>query len=170
MHIQWVMRIYGYSFLHRFPFFFSFLNRVDLFLLRLFLQNGVSIYATWVTIATLLNLTIVLVYRLNVEQVVACLIALSVLSLELLVFVILDMFVFERFLRYTFTTYLTVIWALSGSLAENWDPSRPHSIMSAVLLGLTVLLLFTKIVITAVNSQRKPLYVQEIIPTRTPGK
>ncbi|XP_071836441.1 uncharacterized protein [Apostichopus japonicus] len=143
-------------------------NKLDLFLFRLFLQNGVSIYATWCTIATLINLTIVLVYTVGLEQQVACLISLSVLALELVVFVALDMFVFERYLRYTFSTYLTVLWALSGSLAANWDPTKPHSIMSVILLGLTAILLVTKLVLTIINSQTKPLYVKDIIPTRQP--
>lgn len=143
-------------------------HKVDLILFRVLLQNGVSIYATWCTIATLLNLTIVLIYRVDLSQMVACIIALSILAVELLVFVVLDLFIFEKFLRYTFSTYLTVLWALSGSLAANWDPSKPHSIMSVALLGVTAFLLVLKIFTTLFNAFKKPLYVVDVIPTKSP--
>ena len=48
-------------------------------------QNGVAMYTTWTTIATLINLTIVLIYEVHMSPTDAATIALSVLSAVLLV-------------------------------------------------------------------------------------
>ncbi|KAJ8337111.1 hypothetical protein SKAU_G00383310 [Synaphobranchus kaupii] len=42
--------------------------RVDLWLFRALVQNGIGVYATWTTIATLLNFTIVLQYSAGVSS------------------------------------------------------------------------------------------------------
>lgn len=48
-------------------------------------QNGVMIYTTWTTIATLINLTIVLTYEVQMSQEDAATVAYSVLSAVLLI-------------------------------------------------------------------------------------
>ncbi|KAJ8042557.1 hypothetical protein HOLleu_13645 [Holothuria leucospilota] len=77
-------------------------------------------YATWCIIAMLLNLTIVLIYSLQITQTIACTTVLSILAVVLLIYVALDLYFFERYLRYTSSTYVTIMWALVGSLAVNW--------------------------------------------------
>lgn len=58
---------------------------LKLFLLYLQVQNGVTIYATWTTIATLINLTIVLTYNVKMLPEDAATISYSVLAVVLLV-------------------------------------------------------------------------------------
>ncbi|MEQ2252088.1 hypothetical protein ILYODFUR_018139 [Ilyodon furcidens] len=55
-------------------------HKVDLWLHRVLIHNGISIYATWTTIASLINLTIVLVYDANVSNTDAATISLSLLT------------------------------------------------------------------------------------------
>lgn len=56
------------------------------FLLSLLqVQNGVAIYATWTTIASLLNLTIVLTNDANMSQTDAAIASLSILTVVLFV-------------------------------------------------------------------------------------
>ncbi|KAJ8033961.1 hypothetical protein HOLleu_24357 [Holothuria leucospilota] len=136
-------------------------HKIDLFLFRFLLENGVAMYATWCIIAMLLNLTIVLIYSLQITQTIACTTVLSILAVVLLIYVALDLYFFERYLRYTFSTYVTIMWALVGSLAVNWDMKKPHSIMSMIVLVLTSLALGIKAISTIINSQRKPLYTVE---------
>lgn len=48
------------------------------------IQNGIAIYATWTTIASLLNLTIVLTYDASMSHADGATLALSVLSIVLI--------------------------------------------------------------------------------------
>ncbi|XP_071507759.1 uncharacterized protein [Diadema antillarum] len=111
-------------------------SKVDLWLNRILIQNGLTTYATWCTIATLLNFTSTIVYFADVEQKTACLLSLSILTVELLLFVILDNFVWDKYLRSTFMAYPVVIWASTASLVNNWNPENPVSIFNAVVVGL----------------------------------
>ena len=60
------------------------------------IHNGFGIYATWTTIATLLNLAIYLTYDVGVEQYIASTISLSVLALEIVAFAFIDNIYLEK--------------------------------------------------------------------------
>ena len=59
-------------------------------------HNGFGIYATWTTIATLLNLAIFLTYNEGVDQHIASTISLSVLALEIVAFAFIDNIYLEK--------------------------------------------------------------------------
>ena len=48
-------------------------------------QNGLALYATWTTIAALLNFAIVLIYKWNVSNETATTASLSILALDLVI-------------------------------------------------------------------------------------
>lgn len=48
-------------------------------------QNGLALYATWTTIASLLNFAVVLIYKWNVSNEIATTTSLSILTLLLLI-------------------------------------------------------------------------------------
>ena len=131
--------------------------RVDLYMNRILIQNGVAFNATWVTIATLLNLGIVIAYWGGVDQSTASTVSLSVLTCEVLVYFVLENFILERYLRYTYSVWPVVIWALSGSIAQNWDSSNTNSIITAVLLALACALYLVKIGLSIWRGRTQPL-------------
>ena len=61
-------------------------------------HNGLGMYATWVTIATLLNFAIVLAYEdgIGLDQHIASSISLSILAFEIVAFAFVDNFLFEK--------------------------------------------------------------------------
>lgn len=130
----------------------------DIWLIRILVHNGLAVYATWTTIATLLNLTIVLIYEADMEMNLAGTISLSALGFELLLWFILDVTVFDRYVRYTVMPYLVVVFALTGSIADNWDTENRNSYISAGLLGLSVVFSFAKIFVAIWRHKRQPLY------------
>ena len=75
-------------------------------------------------------------YFADVEQVTACIVSLSLLTAELVLYFILDNFVWEWYLRSTFMAYPVVIWATTASLVNNWDADSVVSIFTAVIVGL----------------------------------
>ena len=111
-------------------------SRVDLWLNSFFITNGILIYATWTTIATLLNFSSVLTYFADVEERVASIICLSILTAELVLYFVVDIFLLERHLRSAFMVYPVVIWASTAVLVNNWDPDSSTSIFTAVIVAL----------------------------------
>ncbi|XP_022089425.1 uncharacterized protein LOC110978609 [Acanthaster planci] len=143
---------HGYDLVHN--------KRGDLVAIRAIIQNGMAFYATWVTIATLLNLSIVLSYWGGMEQSTACTISLSILLVEVLLYSVLENVVWERYLRYTYTVWLVVIFALIGSIAKNWNVEKTNSIFSVVLCGLAFALFLIKLVVSVWRTFTYPLYAE----------
>ncbi|XP_067687418.1 uncharacterized protein [Haliotis asinina] len=129
-------------------------------LMRVFVHNGLGIYAAWTTTATFLNMGFVIAYRANppIDQSTASSISLGFITAALLLFVITDLFLFDKYSRYTITPYCVVIWALSGSLDKNYDAARGNSIFTIVLIVLGVLALIAKIVLVIIRSKSRPVF------------
>jgi len=122
-------------------------------------QNGLGIYAGWVTIASLLNLGMVLSYRtVGLDQHIACSISLGVLSLVILLYAILDHVLFEKQFRYLFSPFIPLIMGLIGSLDKNWDSSNANTVNTVTLLVLGCVLLLVKVARCIYKSITDPLY------------
>lgn len=135
-------------------------HKVDLWCIRILVQNGIATYATWTTIATLLNFTIVLSYNAGMNKSDAATVALSILLGEAVGWFIVENFIFEKHLRYILTIYPVVIVALSGNLTKNFnaaDPSR-NGIFIAVLLGLACALFAIRLLLVIWRHIKRPLY------------
>ncbi|XP_015249664.1 PREDICTED: uncharacterized protein LOC107097152 [Cyprinodon variegatus] len=132
----------------------------DLWLLRVLVLNGVMIYTSWTTIATLLNLTIVLKYEANMSSADSATISYSLLTVVLLSWFVVENFVLDKHMRYVFIPYVVVIWALSGNLTKNYDASSPsrNGIFIAVLLAVSCVLLAIRIVLVVWRNTKQPLY------------
>ncbi|KAH0621832.1 hypothetical protein JD844_023484 [Phrynosoma platyrhinos] len=102
-------------------------------------QNGIALYATWTTIATILNFTIVLIYNGYASNVTATIISLCILFVELIVWFYLENFLFDKYVRYNLTVYPVVILALCGIMQKNSIDfsSKASNIITAVLLVVT---------------------------------
>lgn len=122
-------------------------SKLDFILLQVLVNNGLALYTTWSTIASLLNLTMAITYAHGVAQDVASTIALVVLAVEIIVWFSLENTILDKFVRYTLTIYPVVIWALSASINKNWDPAKRNSIISVILLAMACTLLVVRIVI-----------------------
>lgn len=130
----------------------------DIWLIRLLVQNGLAFYATWVTIAPLLNVAIVLHYIGKVAMDTSCTIALSILVVEILAWCIVDNWLLDRYTRYTFSPYIILNLALSASIAKNWDAAKTNSIFSAVLMGIVIFLTILKVVVMIVRHIKQPIF------------
>ncbi|XP_037613524.1 uncharacterized protein LOC119480938 [Sebastes umbrosus] len=135
-------------------------HRVDLWLIRVLVQNGVMIYTTWTTIATLINLSIVLTYDVKLSPADAATISYSVLAVVLAVWFVLENFVLDKHVRYILVIYPVVIWALSGNLDKNFDAESPsrNGIFIVVLLALACVLFVIRLVLVVWRHIRQPLY------------
>ena len=124
-------------------------------------------YAAWTTIATVLNLGSALIYREpHLKQQTSASLCLGtirtspldltvtsflpdewvqsdshfagILTLEIVIWVILDNIIFQRVTRYLFTPYAVLIWALVGSVDKNFEKDNPVSIFTGSLLVIAI--------------------------------
>lgn len=126
---------------------------------RILVQNGVALYASWCTVASLLGLTIVLVHLSGWEQATACCFSLGILSMELILYFIFDLTVFDSYTRYTFTTYPTVMWALVAIIVQNFESDRPHMIFAIAILCTATIMCAMKVILSTVRRKVHPLDV-----------
>ncbi len=123
---------------------------VEIWLTRALLHNGLAMQATWVSIATLLNMAMVMTYRADpgVNTTDAATTSLSVLTVEIVVFAVTDLGFLDRYSRYTVTPYVVVVVALLGSISRNYKEGARNSTFTVVLLALAGCLLLAKLVIS----------------------
>lgn len=133
----------------------------NIWLVRFLVHNAWGMYASWVTIATLLNLGIVFTYVIGISQPIASTISLCILAIETVAYFWLDNFAFDRQLRYNVTPYIVLHVALIGSLSKNWDPTNCNTILTLALLVLGVSLTCVKIGLLIWRSVRNPIFEAE---------
>lgn len=131
----------------------------EVWLVRCLVQNGLAFFATWVSIATLLNFAIVLTYIWSVEMQVSSSIALAILALEIILWFCLDNFLFDKYVRYTLTPYIVVVIALAGSISKNFDLDMNYrnSVFIAVLLGVAGVILMLKLLLVVRRHRKLPI-------------
>lgn len=137
----------------------------EAWLVRFLVQNALAFYATWVTIATLLNLGVVLVYWGDLDQSNSCTGCLAVLTLDIVVYLTLDWFVLDKYIRYIFSPYLVLIVALTGSIEKNYEEGATNTIFTIVLLSIACAATVVKAVLLAWRHIKHPFNVQTITPT-----
>ncbi|XP_035698690.1 uncharacterized protein LOC118431556 [Branchiostoma floridae] len=138
----------------------------DLWLVRILAQNGLAIYATWSTIATLISFGSTLTYAGGYNNEDASTGMLGLLLAITLVWFVLENFVFERYCRYTLVQYVVVVVALSGILDRNQaDFGRRNIVLTCVLLVVASLLLVARLSLVIWRHVTQPLYVSTVKTT-----
>ena len=129
----------------------------DIWCIRILVQNGFGIYAGWVTVATLVNLSVTLVYSSGLTNETASTICFAILLAILLAWVALDTFLLDRFTRYLVTPHCVVIFALIGVVVKNYRPGATNSIFSVIILALAIAALASKVTLMIFRHIRSPV-------------
>lgn len=106
-------------------------------LFRVFVQNGLAFYLTWVSFLTIFNFATYITYNLLANQVDSGTVALSFILVLILIYFILDNFVWQRFLLNVLAPYIVIIIVLIGSLAKNFNStniSRNNAFLLSIML------------------------------------
>ncbi|KAG8443920.1 hypothetical protein GDO86_009210 [Hymenochirus boettgeri] len=135
-------------------------HKVDLWLIRIFAQNGITFYATWTTIACLLNFAVCLTYNGGISNTTSATVALALLTFEMVLWFCLENFVFDKYVRYTITVYIVIILGLSGALHRNFDKSNPgqNGIFIAVALAVACAAFVLRLILVIWKDVKHPLY------------
>lgn len=119
--------------------------KIDFYATQALVHNGIAFYATWCTVASLLNMTIAITYVHGVKAETAATIALIILTVEMIGWFILENTILEKYLRYTISQYPVLIVALSAIISKHWDSSKRNPIFTLVLLVLVLVLFVVRL-------------------------
>ncbi|XP_063062336.1 uncharacterized protein si:ch211-161h7.5 [Engraulis encrasicolus] len=135
-------------------------HKVDLWLMRILVLNGIGVYTAWTTIATLINMTIIMDYNGGLTSLDAGTVSLSILSVEVLLWFVLENTILDKHVRYLLTIYPVVIVALTGNMTKNFNPEAPsrNGIFIAVLLALACSLFLVRVVLVIWRHLKRPIY------------
>ncbi|XP_018550831.1 uncharacterized protein LOC108896276 isoform X2 [Lates calcarifer] len=133
-------------------------HNIDLWLIRILVQNGMAVYATWGTLFTLLNLTIYLQYQTGTSRCDCAMLSMLLLLMKLLVWFLLENFYFDKHVRYIVTIYPVVILWLTGTLSNSGSPESHIYIFAAVVLAISCIMFVARIALVTWKHYKQPLY------------
>ena len=137
---------------------FAFLRRIEPLVAQVLVVNGIGIYATWLTLATLINFGIVLQYFADLGAATTGTLMLSVLTVEVLAYFALENTILDRYARYVFIVYPVLIYSIAGILSNQWDiDERQNPIFALVLEVLVCVLFIARIVLWVLFYFFRPL-------------
>ena len=121
----------------------------DVWFTIFFVQNGLAFYATWVSIASNLNFAIYIIWGLGANIENAGTAALFLILAAILLYFILENFIWRHYLIYTFSPWIVLVIALIGSLSKNWIAASPtrNNIITLLLLVIVILLIIARVII-----------------------
>nr|XP_054763370.1 uncharacterized protein LOC129269956 [Lytechinus pictus] len=137
----------------------NFSSRFDLWIYRILVLNGLAIFGTWTALATHINIAMVFIYDFGTSVNVGSTIALVLLLILVSVYAFLDLFLWDRYLRFNVLSFPVVIWAVSAVIDKRQDEVDfsvdANFILAAVLLSVGVLAFVLKIILLLVRSVRE---------------
>lgn len=133
-------------------------HRWDPWLVTGILQNGVGMYLAWCSVAAPLNTAISLCYYHRLEMTLSGTIALGIVAFEIVLFLPFDLLLLDKWTRYLFTPYLTLIWALIAIWIRHGDVTRMprNSVFTLTLLCVSVVAAISKLVALLMRHRRDP--------------
>ena len=119
---------------------------MDVWIIRLLVQNGWGMYCTWIAFEWLLELSIVIIYVAGVEKHTSCTLVLGILCVELIIWMGLDLTVFLKYTAYLYSPYIVLPFAIGGSLAKNYNAQNENTIITIFLLTVVLVIFGTKLI------------------------
>jgi len=102
--------------------------RGDIWTVRILVQNAIACFLGWLLCATLISNNTMLVNISGFTVPIASWISLGILNGALVIWFLLESFVFDKQLRYTFTQYIPFILATSGNYIIRYDAEEPYTV------------------------------------------
>jgi len=149
-----------FNYLNQFPSKTGKPNKVDVWCVRILVQNGILFYATWVSIATCINLAVYLEYNLGVDRSKSGTAALAILTSIIILWFVLENFVVLEYTRYIISEYIVLIVALSGVIKAHWTDGHGNQAFALALLILSGVLLVARIALIVVQERKKKAQTQ----------
>ena len=132
-------------------------SMLDVWCQRILVQNCLLFYQGWTSIAAVIGFSSTLTYKFGMNKVVSSYLCLSLLMVLLLVWFILENFVFEKYTRFGLLHYVCIVVALSGVLARTMKEGSYTGFFGFVLtlLMIDIILLITRIVFIVYKEKKR---------------
>ncbi|XP_056377421.1 uncharacterized protein LOC130273923 [Hyla sarda] len=139
-------------------------QRFDLWCIRILVHNGLATYATWTSIATIVNLGLVLKYNsLHVVEPYVSSIVLGLILFALLFWFSMETFIFEKYVRYTVTIYPVAIVASVGIFlgVDETTEFSDNEMMNAVIIAVCSVACLLRFVLIFLCDKLRPMIAEE---------
>lgn len=136
-------------------------NTILVWGVRIILQNGIAVYATWSSVTTLLSLAMLLTYQPSpnsnvpyttglLEQSVASNVMLTLLLASILIWFMFENFIFTHYLEYILSVYPVVLFILIGVISNKELTAYNYSV-GIILISITCIIMCVRILLVIVN-------------------
>ena len=144
------------AYLHYYAFDLDLNSKIDLWLARAIVVNGLAVYVTWTIFLCHVDLAAIVQCHTPVSASGGAMLALILLTLELVVYFTLENAVLGRFSRFVFVVQPTVIFVLACVIADHrlrGDPGEEKAtIFLSILLVVTTIAFVVKIIVLVSRS------------------
>jgi len=129
------------------------LSDTETWLMRGLVENGLGVYAAWLSVATLINLTIVLAEKTKTSVATASNVSLVILGVEITTWFLVDVLLLDNFTRYLITPYSVCGFALSAIYHNNKHLNKTNSnyVLIVICLVLAWVVFMLKLVVIIVR-------------------
>lgn len=130
----------------------------DIWFVRIFLQNGCAIYATWTSLNCVMNFAQFLTFKADVVATSASTFALFIILFATINYFIFENFVWRDYMRYLYTPYFVIVWFLVGALTQNLvagDLTR-NNMLTMIILIVVVCFIIARIVLNFFYKTKYP--------------
>ncbi|KAJ8040992.1 hypothetical protein HOLleu_15470 [Holothuria leucospilota] len=140
--------------------------RGELTCLVLLLQNGVAFYASGTAIFSATAICSGGAHIGQLSETSASSLAVAIFFVLLVGYFVMDVTLWDRYLRFTFSVYPMIVWILLVVTTTNWEPWSTSNGLTLVLLIIAFIMFIVKAIVVIVR-QRKgwSLYVEgQLLP------
>ena len=125
--------------------------RKDIWFVRIFVQNGTAVYATWASLMAIFSFGKFLVTYAGVSVSNASTFSLVLILLSTVNYFAFENFVWQNYLRYMWVPYPVVLWTLVGCLTKNLTTTghfTRNNIFTIVVLVIIVCIFIARFVLS----------------------
>ena len=129
----------------------------DIWLIRVFVHNGLGTYAAWMTLESLSYIGIAVIKSGSIESDIISTVIYSITLVVLLFWFFIDMSFLDKWTRYLLTPYLVYAFVLAGIVYVDHDMTKRNSIFSVVVTGIAGVLLIVKMAVMIWRHKKRPV-------------
>ena len=133
-------------------------RKVDVWIVRFLVIEGVAIHAAWLTIATILNLSMVIQYEWEVLSVYeTTLFSILTVAIMALIWFIIDLVFLDRYLRYAITPYI-IGFIYYARVKRNTEYESDVFVINTVFIALLSIFFLVKVIVMSMRSSTRYVY------------
>ena len=136
-------------------------SEFDVWCLQIFVQNGIMFYMAWVSIASCINFAIFLQQDLGISRSKAGSIALTILLAMLVVWFVVENFIINSYVKYTFTEYVVLLIGLFGIIKKQWTDGHGNQTYVLAIFILSIIMFGCRLFVVLSTRMAENAFIQK---------